>query len=491
VSHAPPWLLLIHFVLLLAVVVATARPGLALARSIRWHPAALGLALAAPLLLAAWLPQSEYHFAGHEGAYGELLDGGWPAEDLASHRIFPVPSSVAAVVGRVLPPDVGRSLWLILNRGSLSLVLLGVGWAAGLLAVRRGQESERATLLAVLGALSVAPLLGWSATAFAIVPAVSAGSLSLAFGIARRPAACLAWGALALGTRMESSVLLLAGALAAWPSIRAALSVRKAALAGAIAVFVIEAVSLAGKRAELPLESTAPDGLVLLENLRCLALGGSWFTLWAVAGLVGLIVARRADLSSAWPLLAGLAIALIQPLGLVDVGARHLIPAALLICVLVAGLSPGDRGLFWALALLAPALMYGVVGVEQLGHRYAAGPDAHLPSWVAAADTGKKGPLSALVDPDCYLVLPGGEEDHPGAASTGDVREIHNAALELAAGSCVQWAVHTGAEFVGDTAAERFDRARLVLGLKPAGWVERGDGARWMLWEARAASESR
>ena len=296
---------------------------------------------------------------------------------------------------------------------------------------------------------------------------------------------CLAWGALAFGTRMEAAVLLLAGGLAAAPSLPAALSRRKPALVGALFVFAVQGIALAGKGAELPLESTRPDLGVLLENARCLALGGAWFTPWAGLGLLVVGVFRRAELRPAWPLLVALGVALIQPLGLVDVGARHLAPAGVLAAVLLGGLAPGRRAAWLAGCVLLPALWGAVGATRDLSHRYAGGPDAHLPAWVEAADAGRRGALSELIDGDCFLVLPGGEAAHPGAAPSGDVREIHNAAGEQAAGRCVLWAVHHDAEFLGDTGAERFDRARLVLGLEPRGWVLRPRGERWMLWEAR------
>lgn len=468
--------LLLQALLVLAVVAATARMGLRDARAALrapgpWVVAGIGLALTTWLL-----PRSEYHFAGHEGAYGELLDGVLPRADLGSHRIFPVPSGLAWALGQLLDSELARTVWLWGNRLALPVAVLAAAWCAS----RVVGADRRAPTHAAIGLVLCVPLLAWSATAFAIAPALALGLIALGFGLSGRPAACVAWGGLALGTRMESAVFLLAGALAAWPTLREAVLRRPLALAGGLAVFAIQAWTLAGKRAELPLESTTPDLSILLENARCLLLGGSWFAPLTLAVLA--LTARRGSLRPGWPLLVGLAIALVQPLGLVDVGARHLLPAAALLGVWA--VSRGGGG--WRVpALLAVVALQSTGELRDLVHRYAAGPDAHLPRWTAAADAGGTAPLPDRLDPDCYLVLPGGEEAHPGAAPTGDVREIHNAALEVRRRACVQWAVHTDAEFLGDTAAERFDRARLVLDLEPVGWILRPDDARWLLWERR------
>ena len=478
-------LLWLESVLLAAVVISTAGPAWRILRGIRWWPATLVLGLAAPLVVWLLLPQAEYHFAGHECAYGELLDGGLPLDELDSHQILPVPSGLAAALGWLLPSQAARWCWLALNRASLGLLVLLAGACAALVARRRGQDEALAGLLGVVGAWAVTPLFAWSATAWAVTPASAAGALALCFGLAGRPAACLAWGALALGTRMEAAVLLLAGGLAVLSTGWSVLATRKPALVGALLVLAVQGLALASKGTELPLESTRPELSVLLENLRCLALGGAWLTPWAAVGMVATLAARRADARVWWPLAGAGVAALIQPLGLVDVGARHLAPAGLLAAVLLAGLAPGRWGRSLATLVLAPALVVAFGATRDLSHRYAAGVDAHLPAWVEAADRGRSGRLEELLDEDCYLVLPHGEADHPGAAPSGDVREIHNAARERHDGGCVQWAVHTDAEFLGDTAAERLDRARLVLGLTPSGWVLAPGGDRWLLWEAR------
>ena len=85
----------------------------------------LVLAVLFPLAIAVLLPQGEYHFSGHEGAYGELLAGGLPElGDLAGHRTFALPAGVAWALGQVLPEGRAIAVWLAVNRMALGLVLL-------------------------------------------------------------------------------------------------------------------------------------------------------------------------------------------------------------------------------------------------------------------------------------------------------------------------------------------------------------------------------
>ncbi len=463
---------------------ATARPLWTEARSLRWHPATLALAVGAPLAVALLLPPSAYHFSGHEGSYGELLDGARPWGDLASYRIMPTPASLAAALGTALPPSLARGAWLLLNRAALALVILAGAGAAARLGGARHQRA--AGLLAALGLLATAPLIGWSATAFAIVPALACGLVALFLGASGRRGAALAWGALAIGARLETAPLLLAGIAASLPRSGSTRTHRwPTLLAGATALAGVLA-SLAARPEPLPLETAEIQWAVVVENARVLGLGGAWMSLWAL-GLIGALLWLERTRWRLWsPLLLGLLAAFLQLIPLLDLGARHLLPASALAAVLAAGL--GSARPRWALLALVPLLLLGGRGAWELRHRYAAGPDAHLPAWVAAADRGPSRGLADAIDQDCYVVLPGEPEAALEAARTGDVHEIHNAALELADGHCVQWAVDAEAAFLGDCAGERFDRARRVLRLRPEGWIERPDGARWMLWRAPEAT---
>jgi hypothetical protein len=468
---------------LVAVVAATARPVGRSLRGVAWHPATLLLAVAAPAALWVALPPEAYHYAGHEGAYGELLDGGRPWEDLGSYRILPAPSALAAALGEVLPGRGARWIWGLLNRGALVAVLLfGAAAAASLAADRGPRSAARAGLATALGLLAIAPLLGWSATAWAVVPALACGLAALLLGMAGQPGAALAWGAIALGTRMEDAAMLVA-AVGAAAALRPPVRGRRAwGLLGGALILALIGAALATRGERLPVESGALDPELVLENLRAIGLGGAWLTPWTLATLLALLLAERGRWRRWAPVALGGLVAVAQLAPMLDLGARHLLPFSALAAVLGGGVAGGRRG--WTAALLAPVIAAGLLGADELAHRYAAGPSAHLPAWTEAADAGPAGPLEALLDPACYLVLPNGEEDLPGASPAGDVNEVHNAALELADGRCVQWAVHTEAEFLGDCAAERFDRARRVLRLRPEGWVVRPDGARWLLWKA-------
>lgn len=497
------WGLWLQAPVVILVIVLTARAVADAVRSTAWSRPALAIALAAPLVLGLLLPMSEYHFAGHEGAYGELLDGDLPETgDLSGHRTLSVPAGVAWAGGKLLPGEAARTAWLVANRASLLLLLLALGLAAALLAGEDPEAQRRAMLLAVAGALMCPPLLGWSATGFFVVPALTLGAIALALGLAGHAAPALAWGSLALASRMETAPLLLAAV--------AVLGGRRwrdlprdrggaLALSGALGVLAWQTFGLSQKRSELPLEDVRPDPSVLLENLSLMPLGGPWLTWPTVAALVLFVVAagrilpaaaaRRGEAATAFA--AG--IALVQPAFLVDVGARHFLVAVALIVVLVAAAggrataakAPRPKRSGAALGTLAVLLALPTAqGVRDLADRYMAGADAYLDDWRATADAGFRGDAATVLRDECYLVVPGGRAAWRGTRDSGDVREIHRAALARGAGWCVQWAVGGDAEFSGDTRAERLDRAIRVLDLVPAGWVDPAPGSepRWMIW---------
>jgi hypothetical protein len=325
-------------------------------------------------------------------------------------------------------------------------------------------------------------------------------------GMAREPAAAVSWGAIAFASRMETAPLLLAGLLAVGLPVwrRALRADRSLGAAGALLVLSWHAFVLSQKRSELPLEDVRPDPSVIWENLSMTPLGGPWLTL-VVLILAGIVVAlaprpwvgRRVGLALA----VGLAVALLQPALLVDVGARHLQPAVALLIPLIAaaltGLAFGEErgeaaaprvlGFSFALLLVLALAVHSAVDLRTLGHRYMAGPEAWLPGWVQAADaTGVRGSVADLLDDRCYVVVPGGRDTWRGTRDVGDVREIHRAALARDAGWCVQWLVGGGAEFSGDTRSERLDRALRTLDLKPVAWVDPSPegGAPWLLFES-------
>ena len=198
------WSLWLQAPLVLLVVACTARPVAHALSGIAWSRTALVLVVAAPLAVAWLMPQREYHFAGHEGAYGELLDGRLPESgDLTGHRTFAVPAGLAWAMGRVAPGHPARGAWLVGNRASLALVLLCLGAVAGrLVSGAREKESDDgadrrqriATLVAILGGLAAVPVAGWSATALFIAPALALGLVALLLGLAREPVAAVAIG---------------------------------------------------------------------------------------------------------------------------------------------------------------------------------------------------------------------------------------------------------------------------------------------------------
>ncbi len=499
------WSLWWQLPLVVGVIALAAAPLGSALRSMAWSRSALVLVVTAPLVVGWLLPQGEYHFAGHEGAYGELLDGGLPESgDLDGHRTFAVPAGLAWAMGRVAPGSPARTTWLLGNRGALALVLLFLGAAAATLAGDEPSRQRRASLWAVAGGLTVVPLLGWSATAFFVVPALALGRAALLLGLRDHPAPALAVGALALGSRMETAPLLLAAGLAVgavrW---KEAFSGRRAAvLAVGLGVFAVQAFTLSQKRSELPLEDVRPDPSVLLENLANVQLGGVWCSAWVLLLVVIALLRRVRSGRGRRPAIAigvGLVVATVQPIGLVDVGARHLLPIAALAVIGAAaslarlpGSSSTKMGGAGAMVVVVgfplAVLAFTATPAVELRTRYAAGLEAFPASWEAEASaTGRTGPAAELLDLSCYVVAPEGRAVWPAARDSTDVREIHRAALARGAGWCVQWVVGDDAEFVGDTRAERLDRAIRTLDLVPVGWIDSptfGDRP-WLLFEPR------
>ncbi len=494
------WSLWSQAPILLGVVLLTLRPLLRAVRGVSWSRPALVLAVAAPLVVAWLLPQERYVFSGHEEIYGELLDGATPEPgSLSSMQTFPLPAGVAWALGRVAPGEPATVAWLLLNRCSLALLLLALAAAAAWTVRRQSGEEEPdgrrergAALAAVVGGLAAAHLAGWSATGFFLAPAFAFGAVALALGLAREPEAAIAWGGLAVATRLEAAPLLLAAVIAAgWPRLR------RPATWGALLVLGWELTALGTKGSAAPLVEARLDLMAVLENLSLTPLGGAWVG-WPALALVAALaaLARWPDRRSRVALAVGLLAALLQPLPLVDVGARHLQSAVVLVIVLSAAalVAPGVAGGRARLARTAcVALLLAWVaaraGAEWRGleQRYMASADAWLPAWVEAADAGLRGPVSELLDDSCYTVVPRGKATWRGSRDTRDAAEVRRASQARRAGWCVQWLVETGAEFSGDTRAEKLDRAIRTLDLEPVGWVDPPpEGSRpWLLFEVR------
>ncbi|MBN94670.1 MAG: hypothetical protein CL928_11460 [Deltaproteobacteria bacterium] len=509
-TFASTWGLWVQVVLLLAVLTTTYKPFRDQLRKLpgSWPVLLLGVVGAAGSALA--LPQAWYHFAGHEGTYGLLLLGERPpAEDLGSYGSMPVPAGIAWALGALSPGIAMQQLWLALNRLAVVVVILCVGeaancWARGGMLVGpsagdAGLSGRHSALLAAFCALLAVPLFGWSATGFFVVPGLAMGALSVLFSLSSRPVTALVWAALAMGSRMEMAPFvlfaLLVPGLSGWR--RALAEVSGVRWGVALVVVGVEGFLLATKKARLPVDSFTLDASIVGENLASIPLGGPWFQ-WPVLVLSALFVLwrwrpaqpRRATL--AW--LVAFVAAVLQPLSLIDVGARHFLPATVLgLPVLAVAMASnqssgrfgsrlgarwsflGGAGWAWSVASLLMVLVFSLAlaAAQGLSHRYVAGFEGFPDRWRALADAGRRGSLDAVLEPSgCYVALPGGERIWKGASDSGDVREIHNGALALREGQCVRWAVATDVEFSGDTSAERLDRAIHTLGLAPVGWLD-------------------
>jgi len=514
------WSLWIQAPLFLALLLVGFRAWFSRPRRVLLPPMVVVPAVLAPCLVAVLLPVGEYHFSGHEGAYGELLRGALPeAGDLTGHRTFALPAGLAWALGRVLPSDLAVHVWFWGNRFALMGLLLLLGGSVCTI-VRRyciGEDDPGVRpLWQVAGALAVgmaclhAPLVGWSATGFAIVPALALGMATVRLGLAKQPHYALAFGAFAIATRMETAPLVLAGLLLCplddWKRVSNGPGLW--GLCCGLAVLALQAFTLSQKDAELPVEELGPVAGVVLENAGNIGLGGPLLlpAVLALSLLLFLAGPLRPRLGSGFlsppdgprtGLVVGLALlaALVQPLFLVDLGARHLQPAVLLVVLIVAPSfaalwrsSHGGRFqsgvcVLFALLLLVP----GLVGLRELDRRYMNGFDSLPPSWDATLALAPRGSSSELLRERCYLVLPGGGNSWEGALDTMDVREVHRAAQQLERGNCVYWGVSNDFEFSGDTRSERLDRAVSTLQLVPIAWLDpppRGDRP-WVLLASR------
>ena len=453
----------------------------------------VGLCVLAPAALALWLPQTSYHFAGHEGTYGTALLGRSPAmDDLQSYGTMPLPMGLSWLLGKVSPGPHLQQLWLAGNRLSMGLVL----WLMGLLALslcRRGGVADndsvarRASLLVVLLGMASVPMSAWSATGYFVVPALALGACALVLAAREQPSLAVLWAALALGSRMELGVALIAVLVMVPPDTwkRDLEQSGRLHLALGIPALALELFLLASKKARLPVDSFTVDSSIIWENLLNIPLGGAFFaplTLLASVVVVALSGLRLKSIRVRGGLAIAFVLALFQPMSLLDVGARHFLPAMLfglpLLAVALARLldsggrsRPASIALSGLLAglILVPALQ-AYVDVQ---HRYVAGQDGYLDRWVSRADVGIRGSIEQVLEPSgCYVVMPGGEEVWRGASEGGDVREVHNSALAQREGQCVRWAFADEIEFSGSASAERVDRAIHTLGLEPVGWLD-------------------
>jgi hypothetical protein len=450
---------------------------------------ALALSVAAPFLAGAAFPPAAYHWSGHEGTYAILLRAeAVLTDDLGTHRVFPMPAGLAWALGALAPGEGSETLWLLAGRSSLSFLLALAALAAASLRGDRG-GGRAASLGAVAGLAAVPALWGWSTTGSFIVPALVAGAAAILCAIGRRPAFALAWGALALASRLETAPLAMLAILLVPPADWRAAGRVGLAAAGLLGGF--EATLLLGKKVEQTDTAAPLDPAIMLENLANLPLGGPYCA-WAALALLGLLVAatwprgQRPALRRSVLLLLSAVAALLQPTILADPGARHFLPASLLLVLLAAdghaslraawrgaGAGPGIAVGAGAGLVLTGLVTSGFIhGIKDLHQRWYRGADAwSAPQRRAAEARGSRGPSSEVLDSTCFLAVPGGESSVSGAADVENVWTVHDARLELDSGRCVQWA-WVGPEWAADTRAERLDRAIRTLSLRPAGWVD-------------------
>jgi hypothetical protein len=491
------WALWIQLPLLVLVLAATGRE---LRRAgteagAGWGLAGAGLALVAGVL---WLiPWDAVPWSGHEEHYRELLGGG-PAEagSLESTNTFPFPAGIAWAMGTLLPERLADDAWRLGNRLALAGCVWGIAVVAQLLALpRRPADALRVAALAVGLTALLAPLGGWSTTGFAVAPAMAMASLALILATRGDGPGALAWAALAFATRMEWAALVVSAPVIALATPRRAQPLGRWLLAGA--VLALECLLYAAKDGGLP---GRPDPSIAWENLRAVSLGAPLthpVVLFAVGtlGVLGAPPRLRSALGGAWALTALATFA--QLVTIVDLGARHLLPAMLVLVPVVAAASPrlsgGRRRLGTELLLLGVTVAMVQGGGAAWGELRARTREP-MPAVSArdreAAGT-RAGTLGELTDPACIVAVPGGARTVPATWDALDVGNVHAAQLAQQRGTCVQWAMETEVPFAGDTRLEFRDRAVLTLGLRAVGWVDRAHGERWLLLEDEVATARR
>lgn len=478
------WALWMQLPLLFCVVAVTARQVREGFRSSDVDVPVVVAALLAVTGVFLFAPWESVPWSGHEEHYRELLLGG-PAEEgsLESTNAFPFASGIAWAMGNVLPGPIADALWRLGNRLALAAALLAMAACAGLLSDSR--RSTAALLLVPLACASV-PLLGWSTTGYAVVPAMAMAGLALLLALRGDGAGALAWAGLAVATRMEWAALLVGVLLISIA--KGALRRRDPRWLMTGLVLGAEGLFTLSKHGGLP---GRPSPSIALENLGNVPLGGAWFG-WGSLAIVLVIAVAAAPKALRGGLGAAMGVAvvasLVQLVTVVDLGARHLLPATLLIVpVVAAALASGGPRLRWVLGgLLAGALATGFVSdVRALHHRVTdAEQPGVLPHQARAADAAGAAPPRERLDPNCIVALPGGAM---GAWDSFDVGNVHYARLEQRAGACVQWAVQTEVAFSGDTRLEFLDRAVRTLDLRAAGWLSI-PGERWLLLQSGEVS---
>jgi hypothetical protein len=442
----------------------------------------------------ALLPITRYVPGGHEGAYLSLA-AGLTVDPGAEGRFatMPVGVSVATFLGLVGGRG-GELVWLLLNRLAVPVAVLaaaGVG-QAGAPGPPRGRPAQAAATVAAVLVAACTPLHAWAGTGFFVGPATAFAALALWLGARGKPSAALGWGALAAGSRLETLPLALVAVFIGVLLSRLARRPRghrpsfgMIAVAGATAVLV--GVDLAGRGAP-PTEGSIPGPDVLMAGFASLPLAGPLASpLVAGLGMVLLALAvfappgarldpqrRRGPL-----LLVGLALAaiaaIVPVLGLVDLGSRHALPACLALSML-GGIATGQAhraraGRFASTAVASAASILFALQVLPMRTHHAAGDAAPSDSWTRLDPTLPDRPLLR-----CRL-LQEGAAGGPGIGpfSGAELLEAHRAlrAGDLGPGGCLVVDAPDAHVIRGDARADRLDRARVLLDLRPTMYDDR------------------
>ena len=482
--------------------------GSTVASRTRWTLAAALVAAAA----VAWSVQLQSPFRyqpnGHEHVWVDVSRGLLDPADAGKEFAIPAFPRGLATVLAAAPPSLhddssrwareGNSvvlwIWIGLNRLGLFAWILGLGLTAARL------WGPRATLVGALAAASIPAAAAWSTTVYGPMVGAGLATLGLLAGAHGRRGTALFLSAAAYSVRPEVAAIGIAAVLLPQgPLLLERRTERVAAALGVAIGLLLLAARAGGGLGGLELTSR-----LLGMNIRALALGTplfSWVTLAAIGVLVGSAVRAGVRPPPRVSLAFGLAFtaavgSLLLP---VDVGARHFLPASTLAIIPLIGLSGGlwktGTGAARAVAaawLIAMMLVGGRAHVEQRVrlNRDALGMD---PAWVAAADLGVTRTPEELVDTDCVLSFPA-PTSVQGALQSSDPVNLVSVMGSRDAGRCVLMAVGPQETlFRSEGRAERFDRARLLFGLRPVGWVSpTSDGSgRWMLWRGEPGRSAR
>lgn len=443
---------------------------------LRWP---LVLAAAAFLASLILLPPAGYLPGGHEGLYltaaaGMSVD---PGEE-GPFATMPVAFAIAQALGRLGDP--GATVWLVLNRMGLPVAMLcaaGLGLAAAPSVPGAGRRGG--SVAAALVGCCI-PLHAWSATGFFVAPAVAFAGLALLVAAHGRPSLALGWGAFAVGARLEMLPVVVVALVASFVFHRL-LRTRREPPGTALVAFA--AAGWVGfdlwSRGRPPFDSAIPAADVALSNLAALPLLGPLANpLAAALALLLVLIAtftttgprldpqrRRGALLSVALGVAGF-LSIVSVLPLVDLGARHFLPAGLVAAALLGGAAGRtQRPLGWVLVAVVAVVF--ARGVPDLLDTHAAGDASAASSWNVT-------PLPEGATVRCTLLQEGALEGPGVGAFSG--AEL----LATRGARCLVIDAPDAHVFRGDARADRLARAHLLHPLQPRSYQDQ------IVWYAAA-----